>query len=798
MNDWTFLWRAAPDGLLLDANDDGLVDGVAACIVPIGAEEFSADLWAACANFAARLGLESPSIRLPLTSTIDALQPWQVAVVVAIPPLQAALAGTGWANAAREVLYENEEGEVAWLRYDGRSALWIHADSARKLAELVHAMACGISDLGSMPERTTHESAYDLAQLFTASAQGFFIAASDGYTPDDARVVLGLGPAISAEEGCAAIDLAARMGMESGGLSLPLAYALADAADAGAGWLLLGFEDQPSPRSVLDALSNLALNAETARYVARDYPFLSRSAKMERAEMHTVTAVSTAVRSIVNGHSPQIKAALGAVQTGSAASNASAGGPREVFSHVWQPPDGHDNVSRVRSGFVERVLPELVSRANPRSEQGMAVRSVLTVFCSAPLAARRKLQAEIEEQLDESDLHLDLLVLPSHKAALAWIGEYVLPMLTGLPVATVDLAFSEFRSSMPDVRWLDLPTRWLQEWFPVQEVVCAELALVPDQVHLRMTPAGDEPQRRAVYRITAHAQDGTVLHDAALSVLYTEREYLAGMPDQGLVHPSSAGFVLEGPAGVRQWTMPTDEDLFWDFFQECILPAVRAHVLEVSRGRPTPDNEPYFERMEIEGAFGWPDEPLPLYEEFISVGEALHEDLYFNTLDYLAALGERFCGRPITAAGQVLPYIHDYLQSNGDPCARSGPRAHVRLFAWPYPAYRPEQGIVAGDRRDLPKAKAITVSRLTVADSGDHVSDIVVQVQYANRGAAEFAGRVLERWREDGGSFPGCHGILPSRCSAVQAQRWSRRSTCRHCPVRRPQVATVLLPKVMS
>ena len=43
--------------------------------------------------------------------------------------------------------------------------------------------------------------------------------------------------------------------------------------------------------------------------------------------------------------------------------------------------------------------------------------------------------------------------------------------------------------------------------------------------------------------------------------------------------------------------------------------------------------------LAAEGRVAVPDEPLGLYEEVVSLAEALHEDIYFNTLDYLAALG---------------------------------------------------------------------------------------------------------------------------------------------------------------
>lgn len=756
MQDWSFLWHPAPQGLLLDENGDGYVDGIAASIVPIGMEAFGAGLWAACANFAARLGLESPSIHFPLTSKLSSLHQWQVPVLIALSPMEIALAHTAWQNAAREVLYEIDNGDVAWLHVDGRHGLWIHAQTSRQLESLVNEIAGIVDDPTQAFERRSGSTrALDLGRLFAADPQGFYVASSDGYTLGNTRGLIGLGPVTSPEDGAAAIDLAARIGMETAGLTLPLAYSLTSSPDSGEVWLLFGFQQNPSQQSELNALPNFWLGAETAHYLAYVSPYLSRSAQVEGSELSTLSALTTAIRTVINGHPPQVKAALATVQLGSTKSFPTEDGPRKIFSFAWEPPDGHDNITRIQSTFATQIFPELSSQAYSAYTRDVAPRSVLTVFCSAPLPARQKLQTEMELLATASDLQMDVLVMPSHKSGLAWVREQQVPILAKLAVASIDLAFTEFRPEAPDVRWLDLPTRWLQEWFPVKEVICTELALEPSQVHLTMKSPGKLAHQVADYRLTAHANDGSVLHDAVFSVLYAEREYLAGMPDQGLVHPSTAGFLLKSQNVHRHWAVPTDEELFWDFHQKRVLPALRCHVLDVTRGRPTPDGEPYFERLEIDGAFGWPDEPLPLYEEFISVGEALHEDLYFNTLDYLAAMGEQFCGRPIAAAGQVLPFMHDYMTMDGTPCAHMRPRALVNLFAWPYPAYFPEHGIVAGDRHDLPKAEVISISRLQVADGGDHVSVVVIQAQYENYLAAEFAARVLDRWRLDGGSLLG-------------------------------------------
>ena len=117
---------------------------------------------------------------------------------------------------------------------------------------------------------------------------------------------------------------------------------------------------------------------------------------------------------------------------------------------------------------------------------------------------------------------------------------------------------------------------------------------------------------------------------------------MSGLPQFGLVHPTTGGVIVRRADGkIDKWPLPTDGELFWDFYQSSVLPALRQHLLVGSGGRPTPAREPYFDQLAIDVTIGGPDEALGIYEEFVSVGEALHEDLYFNTLEYLAVQGDQ-------------------------------------------------------------------------------------------------------------------------------------------------------------
>ena len=784
MTNWNDLWRIAPAGLLLDENGDGLADGAAACIVPLTPDLFTPAVWAACANFAARIGLETPALRLPVAQTLSGVDDRHIPVFVSSLKFPRPIHETPWAGATLDTLHRVDGGYVAWLDLNGRRALWVEAGRPELLAALLDEMAGAPPSAAPAAENAgasapQHELAPDLARLYTTEEGGLFAPGTDGFTPADTRVRITLGAQIDLATGCAAIDLAARIGLETAGATLPLAFA-GDPGQASGSELVLALDGGAGSSALAAEGRVITLSAPAAAYLANVYPYLNGTALARGAEMETLAALAAGVRRISLGHPPAVKLALAQVQSGGSLpiDRRRAASPevlaRQVFRYEWGTPDGEDNVSRVRRLAEEIVLPYLARNTDRYVVDADESRDTLTFFCSAPLPARRKLATEIDAALSRGNHRVRLRVLPVHKAGVAWLQEEQLPLLEARGAAAVDLYFAEFRPPSEAAKWVDLPTRWLQEWFPAKELVQTALNLDAESVRLHCKPAADVPRCAngllPAYRLVAYNAHGETIHEDDLFVLFDERPYLAGMPEYGLVHPSSAGAALRQAGGApRAWHVPTDEQHFWDFYQQAILPALRSHVLEVSRGRPTPDNEPYFDRLEVEGYFGWPDEPLGIYEEFVSTSEALHEDIYFNTLDYLAALGESFCGRPISAAGQVLPLIHDYAGAQGEPLPTEAPRATVTLQAWQVPALVPGKGIVAGDRRDLPEPLRVEVSGIELDATGAAVKHAIASLHYANPIAAEFAGRILAQWRDIAGTHTGLPpGIeVELRCCAA-------------------------------
>ncbi len=744
------------DRLLLDSNADGFVDGVAACFVPLTPNACTAQLWAALANLATRLGLETPAIHLPLLCTTAEIQGWQCPIFISFGDNAAVNFPPQWTAATDAAVVVDQAGvRAVWLMRNEQWGLWLHGTSQDALADWLNQRAGAAPEPGARKAAGSHSPSadLDLAKLYSGEPDSFFCATQDGFTPDDDRVRLVLGPETDATIGMAAVNFAARLGLETTGITLPLVCACAavPAAAADEQLLLLGFpHDQPTCFATDTDDHVHHLGVPIARYLAESYPFLDRSSQQAGDEQRTLKAIVDHLRSVIHAHPPVAKLALAEVQAGRslhllAAGSATNQGTTDNLRHVvfrqeWTPPDGLDERQRIYHTFQARVLPQLEEAPD------FAAAAQVTLFCNAPLPARERLAAACRAALGDTAWMVQ--VLPVHKAGLAWLLETQVPLLLQQEVAQVKLHFQEFQPESIDDQWLDLPTRWLQELFPADELLAQRLGLPVDGVDLCMEPCDATNTQQPLYRLEAFDGDGALLHSDELHLLWDERLYMRGLPQFGYVHPSTGGVILRSADGsVHSWPSPTDSDLFWDFYQEGVLPALRQHVLASSGGRPTPDREPYFEQLVVDVAMGAPDEPLGIYEEFVSVGEALHEDLYFNTLDYLAALGEAFGGAAIEAAGQVVPWVHDYYGADGEPLPRTGPRATVTLYDWAVPTHLPDLGLTVGDRRDMPTPLAIQATALTVDDDGSAVCQVALAVHYADAKQAHFAARILARWR---------------------------------------------------
>src|SRR5206468_3274238 len=124
----------------------------------------------------------------------------------------------------------------------------------------------------------------------------------------------------------------------------------------------------------------------------------------------------------------------------------------------------------------------------------------------------------------------------------------------------------------------------------------------------------------------------------------------------------------------------TDPERFWDHFQSKTLPALYDHVMALGNGKPRAEDAPFFGELTVDLSLSEPEYRLPIDQEQISTMEALHEEIYFNTLHFFDVMGRFTRGTGLTYPGRVIPVMHP--KADGKP-------GHAKITVTGFDAARP-------------------------------------------------------------------------------------------------------------
>lgn len=357
----------------------------------------------------------------------------------------------------------------------------------------------------------------------------------------------------------------------------------------------------------------------------------------------------------------------------------------------------------------------------------------------------------VEEQVKNKQADLNHTLISSYKTGFSWIVEALLPKLKQFTkIESVTIYFRPFLSegetewldedgSTPSYSliregnqnvWLDLPIRFLQELYPVDDIIADQLALSRDQIFFRAL----EETGSHTYRVVAKNVAGNVILNETFEVLTTEQAYLEEYPEQGLVHPNTS-FITGNINGkcVLQERISSDLETVWSIFQNEILPDVRAYCLNKLSGKVAVKEQPLFSQLKIEVFISEPDEKLSSRQDLYSSLDALQEDLYFVGLDYFRLFGQEHGGIPLDAPGLILPIIHKTV---------GAPKVEVTLFE---PVGK-QACIFTSEQPILPlnKEPKLRLSCLEIV-KGEKIAIIAVEAQESLAEILRCYGRMLEK-----------------------------------------------------
>lgn len=345
-----------------------------------------------------------------------------------------------------------------------------------------------------------------------------------------------------------------------------------------------------------------------------------------------------------------------------------------------------------REAFRSEVLPAV--------EPGAAME--VEVRLSEPPALRAGLEEEARQALVEAGADPDateVRVLSAFKQGYSWLTEGVKPRLEGRPVEEIVVRFREYE---PPEEWpqqaMHTPLRWLHEIFPVDEVLARDLGLELEDIRFEMVEEGP------TYTVVAHDASGDALVTDTFEPRWVVRPYMDRFQDYERVRVTTGSLVArrDGETVVDR-RIVTDPESFWDRWQAHLLPAAYDHVMELHDGLPRGGDadSPVFGELRVELTMSEPDYRLGIDNEIHAPMDALHEEVYFGTLEFFDLLGRNSRGQGIDFPGRVVPVMR--------PAEGGAPDGTVRLtgFATSRPAvvvrWEDADGATGEERLDIPR-----------------------------------------------------------------------------------------------
>ncbi|MGH9484168.1 MAG: M14 family zinc carboxypeptidase [Terriglobales bacterium] len=293
---------------------------------------------------------------------------------------------------------------------------------------------------------------------------------------------------------------------------------------------------------------------------------------------------------------------------------------------------------------------------------------------------RLRLAAQLRDMLVQAGAAPDqvqVTVLDAYKQGYSWLHDVIGPQLAALQrqghaIAKLDIDSAKDVDET-GIRDMYSPARWVQELYPVDEVLAKQIPMPLAGIHLAefnderavetpvqialADPANPVP--RPTYEVRAYDAAGHVLLDRSFTVHAVMQPYSGVMPayenvqvDTGWVRMTQGSEVL-----VNQ-RIETDIEKFWHVYQTVTLPRVYRFIMAQAHGRLRPEYVPPFDTLQMDFHLSEPNYNIGVDKERISSIEALQEDVFYTTETFLDTLGDLKNGRPENYVGRIIPVMH--------------------------------------------------------------------------------------------------------------------------------------------
>jgi hypothetical protein len=338
----------------------------------------------------------------------------------------------------------------------------------------------------------------------------------------------------------------------------------------------------------------------------------------------------------------RLKAALGPAAAVTVVSQGVTDAAAVFEEKVEIPWEVDEFRSKIRSDVVPKVKPGATVEVEARLSEPRQVRDQLVEEMRAELKKAGAADPRVR-------------ILSAYKQGFSWLTEEIIPALKGRNAKAIRLLVAAHRPDLTKkFKFYSVPTRWLHELYPVDEIFQRDLGIPTSAFRMELVERASD-----TYALEALDASGRVVFRAAFSTKSVDREYLDQFPGWSRVEVATGWLTARvGGQVAFDGRIQTDPERFWDHYQAKILPKVYDNVLKVTGGKPTADKQPFFRDFDLEVWMSEPDERIGIDEELVSSLEALHEDLYFVTLDFFAAMGRTLTKNRLAAPGKIFPIVH--------------------------------------------------------------------------------------------------------------------------------------------
>ncbi|WP_163969416.1 M14 family metallopeptidase [Oceanobacillus halotolerans] len=279
------------------------------------------------------------------------------------------------------------------------------------------------------------------------------------------------------------------------------------------------------------------------------------------------------------------------------------------------------------------------------------------------ISESEKIRKIIQQKVKQLYTNATIMVRSAFKPGYFWLTEEIIPSIKQLDKTIGSITIHCLQEEKED--GLELPVRWIQEIYPVDEIMANELQLNVEDITFELSK-----DLGSTYEIVVKDTDNNEIHRNALSIPVSKVPYIDG---EKYSYPTTSYVSMKtDDAVLHEASIVTDRERFYQYYINDILPKLWQSVDVVDK--ESGFKKPLFDRIEINVEMSEEEMKIPVAQERISSLEALHEDLYFNTLDFFKVKGEQKVGKGFTAPGGVYPFMKVKSQAR--------PNASITVYNW--------------------------------------------------------------------------------------------------------------------